>query len=449
MACLLQFPGTLQSQTNTADTKPSLKPWIGVWTFNDQGSAQVLGDPSQKAIVEILPTADGLGLDITRKTSTQPDVKEWLFPDGIKHPVNASNCTGWQSSKLIAEAGMIVSSSEMNCKEAGAYSTSNLKIIVATDRMVDILSLKAGDQTRMAARQLKLERELAAAGSSEANVNMAERMAAAAPWKMDMVVGLSKTIEPQLFEAALVEKNVQLNLNSKTLKELKKAKLPTQMIDILVALAYPEKFRIEKNGKVELNTLVNTSSVSSSTVRNSYSATLPAVSSFNQGLIYDCFYAGYNPYGSGYYPYAGLFTPGSCWNYYSPFWYDRPIYVPVYYTPAVGGSAGSGSGAVPASAGARVDASQGYIQIAPQTNSTHRARPRDSNASGSNATNVYRSSGGSVSASSSGGGSTYSAPSGSSGSSSSSSSSGSSGASASPGGYSSGGSSSGHTAVSR
>jgi hypothetical protein len=455
VALLLLFPGFSQSQTNTADAKSSLKPWVGVWAFTEDSSSKVLSDSNQKTTVEILPTSDGKGLDITRKVATQPDVKEWLFPDGTRHSVDASNCTGWQTSRLIAEAGMIISSSEMNCKEAGAFSTSNIKMIVAADKMVDILSLKAGGETRLATRRLVLERELVPAGGSElAYVNTVERIAAASPWNKDMVVQLSKTIEIQLFEAALMEKNVKLDLNAGALKDLKKANMPNELIDLLVALAYPDKFHIEKNGKVELRPWIASSS-SSGSVRNSYSSTaLPGITSYYQGLFYNCGlgYAGFNPY-SGYYPYGGpygyggLFSPGSCWNFYSPFWYDYPIYFPRSQNPTATGPQGTRA----PSSDARVDAAGGYVQIEPQT-SGHRAKPREGNSSvpSSGRSNVYypsSSSGGSVSSSSGGG---YSAPaSGGAAAPAADSGGSSSGAGVSPGGYSSGGAGSGRTAVPR
>ncbi len=456
VALLLLFPGFSQSQTNTADAKSSLKPWIGVWIFNDDASTKVLSDSNQKTTVEIQPMSDGKSLEITRKVATQPDVKEWLAPDGTKRPVDASNCTGWQTARLIAEAGMIFSSSEMNCKDAGAFSTTNIKMIVAADKMVDILLLKAGGQTKLAARRLVLDHDVAPAGGSEpAYTNTVERIAAASPWKLDTIVQLSQTMDTQLLEAVLMEKNVKLNLSTtKAIKDLNKTKMPNEVIDLLVALAFPDKFHIEKNGKVELRPWIASSS-STGSVRNSYSNNaLPGVTSYYQGIFYNCGglgYAGNNPYGYGYgygSGYGRLFSPGSCWNLYSPFWYDYPIYVPASQMNS--GVVGGGGGTRVPSSDARLDATGGYIQIEPQTSNRH-AKPREGDGSSrvpnSGRSNVYyppSSSGGSVSASSGGGG--YSAPAS---TAAPAGDSGSSGASASPGGYSSGGASSGHTAVPR
>jgi hypothetical protein len=453
----LLLPGFSQSQTKKADGISSLTPWIGVWTFNDDASSTVINDPSQKTTVEIKPMSDGKGLEITRKVVSQPDVKEWLVPDGSKRSVNASNCTGWQTDKMMPEAGIIFSSSEMSCKDAGAFSTSNVKMIVAADRMVDILSLKSGGQTRLATRRLVLERDWATAGSSEpAYANTVERMAASSPWNKDMVVQLSKQIEIHLFEAALIEKKVKLELNAGVLKDLKKANISGELIDLLVALAYPDKFHIEKNGKVELKPWIVSSP--SGSVRNSYSsssAALPGGTNYYQGLLYNCGFvdAQYNPYG-----YGGLFSPGSCWSIYSPFWYDYRIYIPVSRnysdSPGGGGSAGVPGPRVPSS-DARLDAAGGYIQIEPQT-SNHHAKPREgsSNSSGGGRSNVFYSSGSAVNAASGGG---NSAPASSSSAAPAvnspspiPSSGSSSGASVSPaGGYSSGGASTGHTAVPR
>jgi len=305
-------------------------------------------------------------------------------------------------------------------------------MIVAADKMVDILLLKAGGQTKLATRRLLLERDWVPAGSSEAYANTGERMAAASAWKVDMIIQLSKTIETQLLEAALLEKKVKLDLNPRALKDLKKSNMPPAVIDLLVALAYPDKFRVEKNGRVELKPGMVASS--SSSVRNSYSSTaLPGITSYYQGLFYDCGYsypyAGYNPYG-----YGRLFSPGSCWSFYSPFWYDYPIYI----------SRGSQVLPIPSSG-----SGGGYVQIEPQT-TVHHAKPREENSSrripSSGQSGVYyppASSGGAASSSSGGSSSapaSTTAPAANSG--------GSSGGGASPAGYGTG-TPTGHTAVPR
>jgi hypothetical protein len=423
------------AQTGSVDAKAPIKAWTGIWSFSDE-----IAYP--KTTVEILPMPDGKGLQISRRAADQPEVKEVLIPDGSRQTVDKSNCTGWQSTNYIPEAGMIISSSEMNCKDTGAFTTVDAKLILNADQMVDILQLKAAGETRIAARRLTLQRDLPPSNNAEpVNAGVIARMNASQAWNLDTVIQLSKTVDAQVIEAALVEKRVVLDLNSKALKQLKNSKMPDGIIDLLVALAHPEKFLITQNGKAAFKPNVAAVSGNSgrlNTPNYSYSY-VPSVN-YYPGLFYNCY--------NGLYP--NIYGGFSCYNYYSALWWDYPVYFSNRYNNGSSGSSGSsGSGVSTPSAGnnGQLSGGTGYVQIQPQPTGRH-AVPRSGSPSSRNAqSTVYTpstsssrtysvTSGGSYSgASSSSAGS-----SGSSGSSSSSPSSGgsSSAPSASPAGYSSG-----------
>lgn len=429
------FAGFTMAQTKSGDSP--LLPWIGVWSITDSGSATA--DPTQNSTVEIRPTSDQKGLEISRNTPRQPDVLETLIPDGTRRPLVAQNCTGWQTARWIPEAGLILESSETTCKETGLLATSTLKMIFATDQMAEILSVKAAGQSHVAVRHLTFERDLTPAPDlSPAWVATSARIAISAPWSLDTIIQLSKSIDTPLLEAAMIERNVRPGLNSQSLKQMQAAKTPKEIIDLTVALAYPDQFHIEKNGQVVLRPwLVSSTSASAS---SSYA---PGLTTYYPGAFYNCYspqgYLGYSGFGS--------LAPGYCWSYYSPFWWDYPIYFPVIGNNGGGGS-GSGSG-VPGGGGngsgygVPVVTPGGYARIQP-INPPH-ARPRGGNgfpSPGNPGAGWSGASGGSPSYSAGGGSGGSSAGGG------GASSGGGSGApSASPGGYSSGGSGGGGQAV--
>jgi hypothetical protein len=436
------FIGFAAAQTNTAAAKSSLRPWTGVWTFVDDATSKISTSPGTKSTVEIRLTPDNKGLEISRKVPNQPDVKDLLIPDGSRRPMTASNCSGWQSAKLIPEAGLIISSSEMNCKDKGFLATTNVKMILAADKMVDILALNAAGQTRLAARRLMLENDLASEVNSEPGyITVMDRMALAEPWNINTVIHLSKTMETQMLEAALLEKKARLDLTTESLRELKYAKTPKEIIDLLVALAYPDKFHIEKNGTVELRPWLDSSSSTAVVPMGlggiSY---VPTINNY-PGMFYNCY--SMNGYYSGY-AYSGY--PGGCYSYYSPFWWDYPVYVPntVFIGPGGGGSTGWTSGT------GRLVAGTGYVQIEPHSTGRH-AKLREGysspsysiSPSASGTSNPAPSYSGSSGSYSSGGSSSspsggYSGGSSSGGGSAATGGSSSGGGSASPGGYSSG-----------
>jgi len=429
LAILFLFPGSTEAQSNaSSEIESSLVPWIGAWTIVDQEADRVKSSDAN-AIVEIRSTDDGKGLEITRKDPRQPDVKEVVIPDGIKRPVEAQNCTGWQAARWDPESGLLISSSETNCKDSGIFSTTSLRMILSTDQMVDILAVKAAGQTRIAVRHLAFKQDLALPSGLETRLaGAAARSALSAPWDLDRVIRLSKVIDTPILEAALLEKEVQLKMTAGALKQMRAAKIPTQIIDLLVALASPDKFEISRNGQVVLRQFPSPPPRSSTAVLYS-----PGPTYLHPGLFYNC----YDPYGLFWgYPYSSWLSRGGCYSYYSPFWWDYPIFVPY------GGASGGPS--ITERAG-RVTAGGGYTQIESRDTGRH-AVPRQgyySTTGYSGGSSQTYSPGYSSGASSSG---SYSSDGGSSGGGSSGGSS--SAPSASPGGYSSG-SSGGGQAVPR
>ena len=458
---MLLIPLYANAQTNaTTQVDSKLVPWIGAWDIisdrtsdrpqdrNPRTPVATRPTPDGKGLevipeaqdtdrgklldervtIEILPTEDGKGLEISRKSAQQPSVSEVLTLDGTKKPLDSENCTGWRSSRYLPEAGLITTSSQVTCKDSGSFATSSLKMILAADKMVDILAIKAGDQTRLAVRRMEYERDLPPYQESRISLAAtAARTSLSAPWDLDKIIKLSGTVDSSILEAALLEKNNYLKLNTKSLKKMKKAEVPKQIIDLLVALSLPDKFQIRKNGDVELRPLTVVSSTDSIRYSN------PFDYGYWPGSFFNC----YSPfgyfYGLGFY---NSWLPGSCFSYYSPFWWDYPMYFPNYPGVNTGGPSGR------TVSRARVSARRGYVQIEPvPTGRTaiprQGYRPRFGTPGSSTATS--RGSSGS-----SGG---YS--SGSSGTAGYSGGSSSGGASASPGGYSSGGSGDGGQAVPR
>ena len=252
------FTGTAMAQTGTAGNDSSLSPWFGVWSITDEGSST--GTASNlKNTVEIRPTSDRKGLQITRKSPNQPEVSEVLIPDGTRTPLNSQNCTGWQTFKWVPGAGSILGSSEVTCKGSGTLATSTLKTFVAPDQMIEVLSVEAVGRTGVAVRHLQYERDLAPAPDSQAPWSAVEgRIALSAPWTVDAIIQLSKSADTPALQAALMEKKVRLNLTSGSLKQMQAAKLPKEIIDLTVALSFPDQFHIEKNGQVALRPWIAT-----------------------------------------------------------------------------------------------------------------------------------------------------------------------------------------------
>jgi hypothetical protein len=233
------------------------------------------------------------------------------------------------------------------------------------------------------------------------------------PLALDEIKEASAKVAPAALEAAVAETKPRFDMNKHMLLDLADAKVPPNVIDVMVAVSYPDRFVIEEPSQ-------------------------PAP------FAYVPPYAGASPFGidpfdpfyAGYYYYPGY--------YYSPFGYGYlGRYDPLLFGGGVyplgggviGGGGGVGNNRPAASGAGRAINGQGYTRIHPADAAA--AQPRVVNRS-SGTPDIGNAAAGSSNSSGS-------APR----SSDSGSSSGGGGGSASPQGYSGGGSDTGRTAVPR
>jgi hypothetical protein len=194
---------------------------------------------------------------------------------------------------------------------------------------------------------------------------------------LDEVTEASARVSAAALEAALIETSSGFDLTSKQLLAMDSAGVPDRVIDLLVALSYPEKFLVQRVAQASLGG-------QSTYARDPF-------------LIWP-YYDGYY-YGSPY--------------FYEPFGFRG--YAVVQYVPVIIGDGGGGGGNGSASGTGRVVNGQGYTRVVPRdqgpaapappgrTASTSRSAPVDSSSSSGSSASGSSSSGSSSSGSSSGG----------------------------------------------
>ena len=77
----------------------------------------------------------------------------------------------------------------------------------------------------------------------------AARMPNSGGLTIDAVKEASTKVAPAALEAALIETGARFNLNRTTLVDLDNANVPDTVIDLMVALLYPDKFQVERRAE--------------------------------------------------------------------------------------------------------------------------------------------------------------------------------------------------------
>lgn len=396
-------------------------PWLGCWRLIQEDVRDASPSSSIEAFVQsnttrsarsrrgadgilvcVLPTDAGVGVNLTTFAGGRSVLEQTVLGDGISHPINESDCRGTQTSEWSGDGQRLFTRAELACKGQPKRTVSGVTLMAGGPAWLDIQAVNVdGDQNvRIRRYERTVDRpagapELPADESARAVV--AAQALSTARIGIDDVIEASSKIASQALEAALVETASRVNLDSRALVRLADNGVDKNVIDLMVALSFPEHFRVERTARG--------------------TAPVSTYGSSSLGIFDPTLYGGSYPY--------GIYDPYASYYYYSPFgysyWGNYYYYAPGIASPSI--SVPSRTSRETSGGHGRVIQGRGYTQVTP----TSAAESSGATGSTSSSSGTGRSSSGSSSSSSGSG---------------SSSSPGSGGAS-SGGGYSSGGSSSG------
>ena len=392
------------------------EPWLGCWNLAvdnlrpRETPEDVAGAaPRPATAIDSAPrvcvsrTSDGARFETT--VGPQTAIDQTIVADAAAHPVDDGECSGTQRSEWSKSGLRLYSSAEIRCKgDAGLRNVSGLSLIAPNGNWLDIQAVTIGD--RETVRVKRYSRAADSPGPARPNV-------AGSRLTLDEVKEASAKVSSGALEAALIETLAGFDLNSKKVMELASAGVPEPVIDLVIALSYPDKFVIQRVAQVA-------PSGQTTFARDPF-----MLGPFSTPFFYDGYY-----YGSPY--------------FYEPFGYRGYSvfgYGPTFVVEGVGGGSGRPNGS--ATGTGRVVNGMGYTRVTtrPSEESSADVPTRaSSRSSGASAAPRDTSSSSSSSSSSSGSSSSGSSSSGSSG-----------GGTSSPAGNSSGSGSSetGRTAVPR
>jgi hypothetical protein len=403
---LLAVPARAQS------TDARWESWLGCWTLATEnlrgtepqgGVPQATARPStvREGAPRVCVSSAANGARFLTTVGTLSAIDQTIVADGNPHPVSDADCSGTQRTEWSKNGLRLFSSAEIRCKgDEGLRRVSGISLIAPNGDWLDIQTVAVGPRETISVKRYY---------RADDSPRPSRPSVVSSRLTLDEVKEASSKVSSAAVEAALVETNAGFDLSKKTVLDLASAGVSDRLIDLVVALSYPEKFVIQRTGQA---------------------GGYPVPTTYRGSVFYDpLFYDGY--YGSPY--------------FYEPFGYRGVV--------VIGGGAlvdGGGSGESRSPGVARVINGQGYTRIAPRDSTPATTNTQSTRTASTSGTSAPVSSDSGSSSSSSGSSSSGSSSSGSSSSGSSSSGS-SGGGSVSPSGASSGGGSSdsGRTAVPR
>jgi hypothetical protein len=381
VTALMLLPAAAHAQ-DRAD--PKWNAWLGCWELvvgdgapgpTLRPASGAVPEPGQAPRPEVCVEAGTDGATFTTRVGAQTLVEETMRADGVDHPITDGDCQGTRRAEWSHDALTLYARADLACAgDSDRRRVSGMSILGRNGTWLDIQAVSIGDQETVRVRRY---RHTTAAGRTPRG--------RARALTLEDVHEASAKVTAGALEAALIETGASFTLSSKRLVALEEAGVADEIIDLMVALSYPEQFTIER------------------TVREDRVRQAP--------LINDPYYLGwafgYPSWSEDYGFYSPLYGRYSSF-FYSPFAYSYlRAYDPFYAGGYLGGSAllltPGGGGSPPAiqpSGTGRVVNGQGYTRVRPR----EVAIPVDASDAGGSNVSTSGASSSSAGGSSSGGG---------------------------------------------
>jgi hypothetical protein len=374
------------AQAQTADDQ-RWAPWLGCWELVTEsvsdaalpqsgvsaGRSQRVPDDTRPRIC--VTSASPGGATFTTTVAGKTALEQTVIADANERPINDGECRGTQRADWSDDGLRLYARAELTCgRDQTPRRVSGLALFGPDATWLDVQAVEVSGRENVRVRRY---RRIATQGPGP----VAARVTATR-LTLDDVKEASAKVTARAVEAALVETGASFDLTASSLIDLDDAGVPGSVIDLLVALSYPDRFVVERTRDDRVSTIF-------------LNDPWLLGGAFGYPLWFDDF-GFYSPlYGSYYSPY-----------YYSPFAYS---YHGRYDPRFVGGGfaviesgGGTGPSPQPSGAGRAVDG-RGYTRVrSRETEAASSSRPITTSSSGAGSSSTSSSSGSSSGASSQG-----------------------------------------------
>jgi hypothetical protein len=388
-ACVAGMLATapLVSAQTASPTGPKLdarfNSWLGCWRLEDD----LAGTGARMCI-----TPDQGGVRLQTLVGTHRGIDELVIADGVARPIVDSDCKGTERAEWSNDGTRVFRTTDVTCQNESPRTITSVVFLAPGPMWINVQHVSGESAaTSVRAQRYRRTANQTLADGSKAPQPVASSVPGDLRWSIEDVIEASGKLPADALQAALADVRQKFNINKRTLLSLDEADVPEGVIDLMVALTFPDRFVIERSG--------GASPVGVSTGMGWYD---PFMSPLLSPLDYSyasCYrsngYYGYrsyynmcgpSTYGYNFYPYGSYYN-----NYYPGGW------VPI-------GDGGGGGGEAPSGSG-RVVNGRGYTQIrerSPEPVQSRGSSRGDGSAAGWSGNSGGASSGGYSSGSSSG-----------------------------------------------
>ena len=269
-ALALALPGASLAQPAPQGEPPAAAvdqrwlPWLGCWQLVEEAGAlpdaasdlAAFADSVLVCVTPAAPPAPATDVVVTTLADGEQVLAETLPADGLEHSVDQTECRGRRRITWSDDGARLYTRAELTCSARDdARRLSAVGLMADARTWLALELVEAGERAVVTVRRYRRVGDvttLSAAGPTLTADLLARARTAAirtgdADLSIDAVIEAAATLEAPVLEALLVETETWFDLDGRTLIRLDDGGVPGNIIDMLVALSFPDDFQVRRS----------------------------------------------------------------------------------------------------------------------------------------------------------------------------------------------------------
>lgn len=248
----LALPATGNAQV-LAQAGPGWAAWLGCWEPVPAEGAAV---PAVTPYLCFLPGADGARVETVTVERGAVTNRQTLDASGSPVSVTRDECSGTEAMQWSEDVTRIYQRSTYVCPGGLQRQSTGIFSMTATGEWLDVAAVTVGEATNVrvmryrAAPEVETSiQEIAQALNGRGLARETARAAAMAPVERADLLEAASHVHAGALEGWLIELGQPFRMDRQRIIEMADAGLPERVIDVMVALSYPDVFAIDRAGR--------------------------------------------------------------------------------------------------------------------------------------------------------------------------------------------------------
>lgn len=215
--------------------------WIGCWELIvDEES-----DEPIEGVRRVCIEPAGAGVVLSTTVDDREVLRRSVIAGVQPRAVEEGGCYGTERAWWSADGARLLVESDLECRGGTRRQSSGVSLLATRNRWSDVQVANVDGHREVLVRRYRRVATPASPDAPDLSLATATaRQAAAAPLDLEDVLEAAEQLDPAVVETLLLEASLGFQVNADSLMLLAEREVSGNVVDLLVALSYPDYFAI-------------------------------------------------------------------------------------------------------------------------------------------------------------------------------------------------------------